>query len=41
MRYYYKNKSNTGFLNLKSPMIDENYEEITEEQFKALTKPKV
>lgn len=40
-RYYYKNKDNTGFLNLKSPIIDENYIQITEEEFKELTKPKV
>lgn len=41
MRYYYKNKENTGFLNLKSPLIDENYIQITEEEFNELTKPKV
>lgn len=41
MRYYYKNKDNTGFLNLKSPLVDENYIQITEEEFKELTKPKV
>lgn len=42
MRYYYKNKNNTGFLNLKSPIADdENYIQITEEEFKELTKPKV
>ena len=40
MRYYYKNKNNTGFLNLKSPIIDENYIQITEEEFNELTKPK-
>ena len=40
MRYYYKNKNNTGFLNLKSPLIDENYIQITEEEFNELTKPK-
>lgn len=39
-RYYYKNKDNTGFLNLKSPLIDENYIQITEEEFNELTKPK-
>lgn len=39
-RFYYKNKNNTGFLNLKSPLIDENYIQITEEEFKELTKPK-
>ena len=41
MRYYYKNKDNTGFLNLKSPLVDENYIQITEEEFNELTKPKV
>lgn len=40
-RFYYKNKTNTGFLNLKSPLFDENYIQITEEEFKELTKPKV
>lgn len=41
MRYYYKNKDNTGFLNLKSPITDEeNYIQITEEEFNELTKPK-
>lgn len=41
MRYYYKNKDNTGFLNLKSPINDdENYIQITEEEFNQLTKPK-
>ena len=40
-RFYYKNKDNTGFLNLKSPIIDENYIQITEEEFNELTKPKV
>ena len=39
-RYYYKNKDNTGFLNLKSPLADENYIQITEEEFNELTKPK-
>ena len=39
-RFYYKNRTNTGFLNLKSPIIDENYIQITEEEFKELTKPK-
>lgn len=28
-RFYYKNKNNTGFLNLKSPLIDKNYAQIT------------
>lgn len=40
MRFYYKNKNNTDFLNLKSPLVDENYIQITEEEFKELTKPK-
>lgn len=39
-RFYYKNKNNTGFLNLKSPKIDENYIQITKEEFEKLTKPK-
>ena len=39
-RFYYKNKNNTGFLNLKSPITDENYIQITEEEFNELTKPK-
>lgn len=37
MRYYYKHKENRGFLNTKSPLHDENYIEITEEEFKELT----
>lgn len=40
MRFYYKSKDNTGFLNLKSPLVDENYIQITEEEFNELTKPK-
>ena len=40
-RFYYKNKDNTGFLNLKSPLIDENYIQITKEEFNELTKPKI
>lgn len=40
-RFYYRSKDNTGFLNLKSPLVDENYIQITEEEFKDLTKPKV
>lgn len=40
-RFYYKNKDNTGFLNLKSPLIDESYIQITKEEFEELTKPKV
>lgn len=39
-RFYYKNKNNTGFANLKSPLVDENYIQITEEEFNQLTKPK-
>ena len=41
MRYYYKSKDNKGFLNLKSPLIDENYIQITEEEFNELSKPKI
>lgn len=40
-RFYYKNKDNTGFLNLKSPLIDDEYIQITKEEFEELTKPKV
>lgn len=40
-RFYYKSKEGNGFLNLKSPMIDENYIQITKEEFDELTKPKV
>jgi len=40
MRFYYKNKDNTGFLNLKSPLVDKNYIQITKEEFEKLTKPK-
>ena len=40
-RFYYKKKDGTGFANLKSPLIDENYIQITEEEFNELTKPKV
>ena len=39
-RFYYKSKDNTGFLNLKSPLIDENYIQITKEEFEELTKLK-
>lgn len=39
-RFYYKSKDNTGFLNLKSPLVDENYIQITEEEFNELTTPK-
>lgn len=40
MRFYYKNKDNMGFLNLKSPLVDENYIQISKEEFEELTKPK-
>lgn len=40
-RFYYKSKDGKGFLNLKSPLIDENYIQITEEEFNELTKPKI
>ena len=40
-RFYYKSKDNTGFLNLKSPLVDENYIQITEEEFNELTNPKI
>ena len=40
-RYYYKNKDNTGFANLKSPLTNDDYIQITEEEFEELTKPKV
>ena len=40
-RFYYKNKDNTGFLNLKSPIVDERYIQITEEEFEELVNPKV
>lgn len=40
-RFYYKSKDNTGFLNLKSPLVDENYIQITEEEFNELSTPKV
>lgn len=40
-RFYYKSKEGNGFLNLKSPLIDENYIQITKEEFEELTKPAV
>ena len=40
MRFYYKNKDNTGFLNLKSPLVDSDYIQITKKEFEELTKPK-
>ena len=39
-RFYYKSKEGKGFLNLKSPLLDENYIQITKEEFNELTKPK-
>lgn len=39
-RFYYKSKDGKGFANLKSPLVDENYIQITEEEFEELTKPK-
>ena len=39
-RFYYKSKKGNSFLNLKSPITDENYIRITEEEFEELTKPK-
>ena len=40
-RFYYKSKDGTGFANLKSPIDDdENYIQITKEEFEELTKPK-
>ena len=39
-RFYYKSKDNKGFLNLKSPLIDEKYIQITKEEFEEFTKPK-
>ena len=40
-RFYYKNKDEKGFLNLKSAITDENYIQITEEEFNELSKPKI
>lgn len=40
-RFYYKSKDGTGFLNLKSPLINDDYIQITEEEFNELSKPKV
>lgn len=36
MRYYYKSKDGKGLMNLKSPLADDNYIEITAEEFEAL-----
>lgn len=42
MRYYYKNKDNKSFLNLKNPLVGkEDYIQITEEEFNELSKPKI
>ena len=40
-RFYYKKKDGTGFANLKSPLINDDYIQITKEEFEELTKPKV
>ena len=40
-RFYYKSKDGKGFLNLKSPLNDDRYVQITEDEFNALSKPKV
>ena len=39
-RFYYKSKNGKGFANLKSPLTDKNYIQITEEEFNELTRPK-
>lgn len=39
-RFYYKKKDNKGFLDLKSPLFDENYIQITKEEFEELIRPK-
>ena len=39
-RFYYKSKDNTSFFNLKSPLADKEYIQITKEEFEKLTKPK-
>lgn len=39
-RFYYKSKDNVCFLNLKSPLDDKEYTQITKEEFEELTKPK-
>ena len=38
-RFYYKSKDEKGFLNLKSAITDEEYIQITKEEFEELTKP--
>ena len=40
-RFYYKKKDGTGFANLKSPLINDDYTQITKEEFEELTKPKI
>ena len=40
-RFYYKSKDGKGFANLKSQLVDENYIQITEEEFNELTTPKI
>ena len=40
-RFYYKKKDGKGFANLKSPLINDDYIQITKEEFEELTKPKV
>ena len=40
-RFYYKSKNNRGLLNLESPLNDDRYIQITEEEFEELTKPKI
>ena len=39
-RFYYKSKDGKGFANLKYPLNDENYIQITEKEFNELTEPK-
>lgn len=39
-RFYYKSKDGKGFLNLKSPLADKEYIQITKDEFEKLTKPK-
>lgn len=39
-RFYYKSKDGTGFLNLKSPLADKEYIQITKDEFEKLMKPK-
>ena len=39
-RFYYKKKDGKGFANLKSPLINDDYIQINEEEFNELTKPK-